>query len=197
MLLDKLNLASCWNGFLNEMERKCLTLVWSKNGGTHWWPNTPNSLFMFTLAELGFNSSQEWSVPPWISLSPWPQHRGTKLHKPITFPMAPSNPDFLWIYSFISHCVLGDKKKPQTWASLPFGALTSSSLAGFLAPSWSFQLSHHPAWCLPQWAQSPSACRLRHFHTSWAPLTTPPLCLATGLTAPAFITALLFSSLPP
>lgn len=169
------------------------------DGGTHWRPNTPNNLFMFTMAELGFNSSHEWSVPPWNSLSPWPLQHPVELSStnPSHFPWWHLILKFLpSTLSFCTVCWM-TWEKTQTWASLPFGALASSSLAGFLAPSWSSQLSHHPAWCLPQWAQQPLCLQAQAFSHLLGFLTTPPLSLATGLTAWAFITALLFSSLPP
>lgn len=135
MLLDKLNLASCWNGFLNEMERKCFSPVWSKGGGTHWWPNIPNRLLMFTVAGLGFNTSQQWPVP---LKSPWVLDHTTSAGTHHIF-----HGD---IQSWISCRLLfyfalckkpPDHELPRLWSP------PSSSLAGFLAPPWPSQLSHH------------------------------------------------------
>lgn len=153
MLLDKLNLASCWNGFLNEMERKCLTPVWSKDGGTHWWPNTLNSCSLCSLW-------QNWVVTPHTNGQSLLKSSRVLDHYNIWWNWTPPTHHIFHgdVWSWISCLLLlylALCKKPLNMSSFPFGALTSPSLAGLLAPSWSSQLSHHPAWCLPQGAQQP------------------------------------------
>lgn len=136
------------------------------------------------MAALGFNSSQDCSVPLWISSGPQPLQHPVVLSStnPSCFPQW----QFLLILNFLPSTLLFYTLCWETWkknvdpasfslflmvhrvragsfgsqcVSLPFGAqVMSSALAGFLAPSQCPRLSHHPAWCVPERA-----------HTSWVP----------------------------